>query len=103
MTHETIGMGGQILLAVVKTLILIVGGLVTYFAYKAYRRTDERSLGLLAVGFGCITLGVLMAGLVYEVLGMMFGIEVGLGWGVIVESSLVLTGMVVIAYSLYDR
>jgi len=41
MTHETIGSGGQIVLAVVKLLILITGGAVTFFAYKAYDRTRE--------------------------------------------------------------
>lgn len=103
MTHETIGSGGQIVLAVVKTLILLTGGLVTYFAYKAYGRTGDRSLGLLAGGFALITLGVLLAGLVYEVVSMLLDVDVGLGYGIIVESTLVLAGMLVIAYSLYDR
>lgn len=103
MTHETIGTGGQFVLAIVKLLILVVGSVVTYFAYKAYDRTQDRSLGLLAVGFGLITLGVLLAGLVYEVASVVTGTDVGLGYGIIVESTLVLAGMLVIAYSLYER
>ena len=102
MTHETIGSGGQIVLAVVKLLLLFVGGLVTYFAYRAYSRTGDRSLGLLATGFGLITLGVLLAGAAYELLSVLTGWNVTLGWGVIIESLLVLAGMIVIAYSLYE-
>lgn len=103
MTHETIGAGGQFVLAIVKLLILVVGGAVTYLAYRAYRRTQQRSLGLLSLGFGFITLGVLLAGLVYEVASVVTGVDVGLGYGIIVESFLVLVGMLVIAYSLYER
>lgn len=95
--HDTVGTGVQLAIAVVKTLILVTGGLVTYFAFKAYRRTEDRSLGLLATGFGLITLGVLLAGFTNELLGQ------DLGVGILVESLLVLAGMVVIAYSLYER
>ncbi|GAB3678302.1 DUF7521 family protein [Halopiger thermotolerans] len=82
-------------LTVVKTLVLIVGGLITYFAFKAYRRTRQRALGFLAAGFGLVTLGLVLAGTLYEVLG------VELVTGVLLESLLVLAGFLVIAYSLY--
>ncbi|WP_254864716.1 DUF7521 family protein [Halovivax gelatinilyticus] len=84
-----------IALAVVKTLVLIVGGVITYFAFKAYRRTRQRALGLLATGFGLVTLGLAFAGLLHEIL------DVSLEFGVLVESVLVLIGFLVIAYSLY--
>lgn len=95
--HSTVSIEVQLALAVVKTLILLSGGTVTYFAFRAYKRTRDRSLGLLASGFGLITLGVLLAGFLSEVL------DVSLGVGILVESLLVLVGMLVIAYSLYDR
>ncbi|MDQ2050756.1 hypothetical protein RBH26_09680 [Natronolimnohabitans sp. A-GB9] len=82
-------------LAVVKTLILLVGSFITYLAFKAYRRTRQRSLGLLAVGFGFVTLGLVLAGLLYELLG------VALMTGILLESLLMLVGFLVIAYSLY--
>ncbi len=92
--HSTIGSEVQLLLAMVKTLILVVGGIVTYLAYKAYRRTGDRSLQLLSVGFGLIVVGVLLAGFTFELLG------VDLGLGVLIESLFVLSGLSIIAYSL---
>lgn len=94
--HDTIGTGGQIALAVVKTLIAIVGGVITYYAFKAYRRTRQRSLGALALGFGIVTFGVLLAGLLNELPGF------DLGLAIIAESVVVLLGFLVIAYSLHE-
>ncbi|SEH17343.1 hypothetical protein SAMN04487967_3112 [Natronorubrum sediminis] len=82
-------------LAVVKTLVLVVGSAITYIAFKAYRRTRQRALGMLALGFGLVTLGLVLAGLLYELL------SVQLATGILLESLLVLAGFVVIAYSLY--
>ncbi|MFB6253607.1 MAG: hypothetical protein ABEI06_03255, partial [Halobacteriaceae archaeon] len=49
---------------VLKTLTLVLGGLITYFAYKAYRRSQSRPLQFLTIGFGFVTIGALLAGLV---------------------------------------
>ncbi|OAQ51429.1 hypothetical protein HTG_17205 [Natrinema mahii] len=84
-----------IALAVVKTLVLVVGGVITFFAYKAYRRTRQPALAYLALGFGLVTLGLVLAGMLYEVLGL------PLMTGILLESLLVLAGFFVIAYSLY--
>ncbi|SIS08120.1 DUF7521 family protein [Natronorubrum thiooxidans] len=92
--HET-GLPIAILLAAVKTLILLVGSVITFFAYKAYRRTQQRALGLLAVGFGLVTLGLVLAGLLYELLG------VSLMMGILLESLLMFAGFLIIARSLY--
>jgi heme/copper-type cytochrome/quinol oxidase subunit 3 len=97
MVHSTSGLGVQLAIAVVKTLILVVGGVVTYLAFSAYRRTYDRSLGFLAVGFALIVVGVLLAGFTFELLG------VGLGVGILVESLFVLAGLSIIAYSLRVR
>lgn len=86
-----------IALAVVKALLLLVGGVITYFSFKAYRRTRQRALGFLALGFGLVTLGFVLAGMLYEILG------VSLETGILLESLLVLAGFVVIAYSLYAQ
>ncbi|MFA9416349.1 hypothetical protein [Natrinema sp. HArc-T2] len=82
-------------LAVVKTLVLVVGSVITYFSFKAYRRTRQRALGCLTAGFGLVTLGFVLAGMLYELLG------VHLVTGILLESLLVLAGFLVIAYSLY--
>jgi heme/copper-type cytochrome/quinol oxidase subunit 3 len=84
----------QIAIAVVKTLILVVGGVVTYLAWSAYRRTGDRSLKFLSVGFAFVGIGVLIAGFTFEILGTDIGI------GVLIEGLFILTGLSVIAYSL---
>jgi len=94
--HATVGPEVQIAIMIVKTLILVTGGAVTFFAYRAYARTQDRSLGLLAMGFGLITGGVLLAGFLSELLNQSLGV------GILFESLLVLAGMIVIAYSLYE-
>lgn len=97
MSPHTTGAGTEIAvaLAIVKTLVLVVGGVVTYFAFKAFRRTRQRALGYLAAGFGLLTLGVGVAGFLYELL------EVDLAVGILIESLLALLGLAIIAYSLY--
>lgn len=97
MSPHTGGTEVTMALAVVKTLVLIVGSVITYFAFKAYRRTRQRALGMLATGFGLVTLGFVLAGMLYEILG------VSLEMGILLESLLVLTGFIVIAYSLYTQ
>lgn len=94
MVHTTVSSGVQLAVAIVKTLILVVGGAVTYLAYSAYRRTGDGSLRLLAVGFALVGVGVLLGGFTFEILG------VSLGVGILVESLFVLAGLSVIAYSL---
>lgn len=97
MVHETGATEITLALAVVKTLVLVVGSVITYFAFKAYRRTRQRPLGVLALGFGLVTIGFALAGMGYEIL------HVDLVVGILLESLLVLVGFVVIAYSLYAR
>lgn len=84
-----------IAITIVKTLVLLVGSVITYFAFKAYRRTRQSALGYLAAGFGIVTLGLVLAGTGYELLGVDFEV------GILIESLLVLVGFSIIAYSLY--
>ncbi|WP_276256351.1 DUF7521 family protein [Halomontanus rarus] len=79
----------------VKTIILLLGSGVTYIAYKAYRRTGAPSLRVLAIGFGTITLGALLAGIANQLLG------VTLEQGILINSLLVALGLAIIMYSLY--
>jgi hypothetical protein len=85
----------ETLIVVTKTLTLLLGGLITYFAFKAYRRTGARSLRLLTVGFGVVTIGSLLAGVLDQI------VEVGFQIGLFVESTLMALGFAVIVYSLY--
>lgn len=85
------------LLIALKTLTLILGGLITYFSYRAYQRTKSNALGSLALGFGLITLGALAAG----VSDIFF--DFGLEFNTVIESSMTVLGFAVIVYSLYAR
>lgn len=78
-----------------KTLTLALGGLVTYLAYSAFRKTGASGLGLLAGGFATITLGALVAGILDQLL--LVPAETALT----IESALTALGFAVIAYSLY--
>lgn len=82
---------------VFKTATLLLGGLVTFLAYRAYRRTNADGLWLLALGFGTVTLGALGAGLLDQL------VEVDAGVALTVESGLTALGFGIIAYSLYRR
>ncbi len=90
--HETTT---PIAIIALKTLTLLLGGLITLLAYRAYRRTGARPLWYLSVGFGIVTLGSLLAGVVDQVL------QAGFQLGQLVESAMVALGFAVIVYSLY--
>jgi len=87
----------QITTAVValKTVTLVLGGLITFFAFQAYRRTRAAPLRSLAIGFGIVTLGSIIAGVVDQFSA------VPLGSALVVESFLTAIGFGVVLYSLY--
>jgi hypothetical protein len=99
-------------LVALKTATLLLGGLITYFSYKAYQRSRSRPLWYLAVGFGVVTLGIFSAGVIDQLLR--FSV---IGWPVpdpvagqsvadvalVVESALTAAGFAVIVYSLYSE
>jgi hypothetical protein len=82
-------------IAVVKFVILLLGGGITYIAFKAYRRTGEDSLRVLGIGFGVITLGALLTGVANQFF------SVSLELGVLANSVFVALGLAVIMYSLH--
>lgn len=82
-------------IAAVKSVILLLGGGITYIAFKAYRRTGEQSLRVLGSGFGIITFGALLSGVANQFL------SVSLEFGVLINSVFVALGLAVIMYSLY--
>ncbi|MFC6872305.1 MULTISPECIES: DUF7521 family protein [Halobellus] len=82
-------------IVVVKTGILVLGGLITYFSMKAYRKSGSRSLRALGIGFGIITLGALLGGTLDFILG------VDLATGLLIDAILTFVGLAVITYSLY--
>lgn len=54
-------------LVVVRVVLSLLGIATTLISYRAYRRGGTRYLRNATVGFGFITLGVLVEGFLYEV------------------------------------
>lgn len=50
-------------------LVLIFGLVVVYYATRSYRRTKSRSMLLLALGFAITTVGSVIGGLAFELMG----------------------------------
>ncbi len=80
-----------------KVMVLVLGGVITHLAYRAFKRTGAHALKLFALGFGVITFGGIIGGGIDQLAG--FGLEVG----VFVQSALTAIGFAVLAYSLYAR
>ena len=90
-------MNGDIPLIVIgfKTVTVLLGGLITYFAARAALRTRATGFTYLAVGFATITVGPLIAGAADQLFGL--PTDVALTF----ENALTAVGFAVIAYSLY--
>jgi hypothetical protein len=78
-----------------KTLTLLLGGSITYYAYKAYRNTGSAALRALTLGFGTVTVGAILAGVVDQLL------PVDPALAFVVESLFTTAGFAVILASLY--
>lgn len=57
-------------LVAVRVLLLIVGVATTAISFRAYRRQRTRYLRDATLGFGVITLGVLIEGFLYQFTGL---------------------------------
>lgn len=79
----------------IKTIGLILGSLITYYAYKGYRRTGDRSLLWLTSGFGVVTAGFAFAGLLDQLL------PVSAEMAIAVNSLFTSLGFAIVLYSLY--
>jgi O-antigen/teichoic acid export membrane protein len=84
-----------ILVTALKTVTLLIGATITFFSYRAYRRTGVPALRALTIGFGIVTLGSLLAGVVDQF------VNLGRDSAIVVESALTAIGFAVILYSLY--
>jgi len=56
-------------LRIAQALVLIFGLVVVYYAAKSYRRTKSRSMLLLGIGFGITTVGSVVGGVAFELMG----------------------------------
>lgn len=90
-------MSGEIPFVVIvfKTVTLLIGGFITYTAAVAARKTSWTGLSYLAIGFGIITLGSLVAGTADQLLLL------DTTDALIAENALTMIGFGIIGYSLY--
>ncbi|MFC7130513.1 DUF7521 family protein [Haloferax chudinovii] len=77
----------------VRLLVLALGILTTYYSFEAYRRTGTYYMRNAAAGFGIITLGVFIEGVLFEFVGLdlalvhiIESIAIGLGFVVLLTS-----------------
>lgn len=87
----------MVLIIATKSVILVLGGIVTYFGYKAYRRTGSKPIGFLSAGFGIITLGGIVSGIVDQILGVDFEV------GVLIYTAITALGLGIITYSMFRQ
>jgi uncharacterized membrane protein (DUF441 family) len=79
-----------------KVIALALGSFIVYLAYKGYRRNASRPLLYVALGFGLITAGTIVEGILYVLLGSELLAAVATGTAVMV------LGFVAIIYSIYS-
>jgi uncharacterized membrane protein len=78
-----------------KALVLPLGIGITFFAYRAYRRTGATSMRSFTFGFAVVTAGSVLGGGLDRLAG------VGLETGLLVNSLLTTVGFLILARSLY--
>lgn len=81
-------------LAIVRTIVLLLGFSIAYLSYKAYIRTGSPYLRNASIGFTVVAIGVFIEGVLYEVLAW------DLYTAHIIESMLVAVGFGILLYSL---
>lgn len=79
---------------IAQALILIFGGVVVYYAGRAYGKTKSQAMFLLALGFAFVALGAVLAGVLYN-LG-----NIGLDTVITVQAYSQALGFLIIVYSL---
>ena len=55
-----------IYLDIAQALVLVFGGDVVYYASRSYRRTKSQAMLLLAIGFACVAIGAVAAGIIFN-------------------------------------
>ena len=82
-------------MSLTKVIALLLGTFIVYLAYKGYRRNASKPLLYVALGFGLITAGTLLEGLMFVILRS--DILAALATGTMV----IIVGFAAIIYSIY--
>jgi len=83
-------------LIIAKLVTMGLGFLIAYQAYGAYRRYRSEPMGFVALGFGLISVGAVIEGVLFELEGISIFVASA------VQTSIVAAGMLAVLYSLYD-
>lgn len=81
-------------LVFVRVIVLVLGVLITYYSFQAYRRTGTPYMRNATLGFGIITLGVFLEGVLFEFAGLDLAVVH------IIESVAIGLGFLVLLFSL---
>lgn len=83
----------RVLLVVSRVAVLAVALAVTAISYRAYRRTGTPYLRTASVGFGVISVGVFIEGVLFELLGLdlavvhiVESVAIGIGFLILLQS-----------------
>jgi branched-subunit amino acid ABC-type transport system permease component len=84
------------LTSLTKGVALVLGAFIVYLAFRGYKRNASRPLLYVSLGFGLITTGTVIEGLLYTFFG--YELLVAVGAGTVVTT----LGFVAIIYSIYS-
>ncbi len=82
--------------SVTKIIALLLGAYIVYLAYRGYRRNASKPLLYVALGFGLITLGTLLEGVLFVI--VQSDILTATATGTVVTA----IGFLVMIYSIYS-
>lgn len=85
------------IIVIANLITLVLGGFICLLGCRAYRRTGATALRALAVGFGLVTVGTAIGGLLHQFTPVEF---IG---GVALQSLFVAAGFAILAYSLSNN
>jgi hypothetical protein len=81
-------------LSVLQSVIVILGLIIIYYATRGYRKTNNKSLLFLGLGFLFVTIGAVAAGLLFQFLNAsIYEVET-------IEAASEVVGFVLIVYSI---
>lgn len=82
-------------LVIAKLITMVLGFLIAHQAYRGYREHGSKPMLYVAIGFLFISVGAVIEGVLFEVVGL----EIFIAGAV--QTGIVAIGMLVVLYSLY--
>lgn len=79
----------------VRLIVVALGLLIAFMAFKSYRKNHSNAMLLLSVGFVLVTIGAVIEGVLFEFL------SIDLFQATIVESLIVALGFIIIIFSIF--